>query len=162
MQYPIYRLKYTCRTKMWNKWKNYPSNESVGYRTRRHQPILWFHELVSRISHKHVLWYFRYFQSRRERKEKNNGTWKKRGFSSLFGVFTLVDKYSKRFVDTMVKFLPNFVLKKFVEIPKIWKTKRVKHLYWKILWFFLEDLLTFHKKLTYNVIFAHKLFYDDK
>ncbi|KOC59659.1 hypothetical protein WH47_11089 [Habropoda laboriosa] len=32
-----------------------------------------------------------------------NGTWKKRRFSSLFGVSTLIGKYSKKVLDTVVK-----------------------------------------------------------
>lgn len=32
-----------------------------------------------------------------------DGTWKKRGFSSLFGVTTLIGKYSRKVVDTVVK-----------------------------------------------------------
>lgn len=32
-----------------------------------------------------------------------DGTWKKRGFSSLFGVSTLIGKYSKKVLDTCVK-----------------------------------------------------------
>lgn len=32
-----------------------------------------------------------------------DGTWKKRGFTSLFGVTTLIGKYSKKVVDTVVK-----------------------------------------------------------
>ena len=32
-----------------------------------------------------------------------DGTWKKRGFSSLFGVSTLIGKYSKKVVDAVVK-----------------------------------------------------------
>ncbi|XP_076545772.1 uncharacterized protein LOC143305567 [Osmia lignaria lignaria] len=32
-----------------------------------------------------------------------DGTWKKRGFSSLFGVTTLVGKYSKKVIDTVLK-----------------------------------------------------------
>jgi len=46
-----------------------------------------------------------------------DGTWKKRGFSSLFGVLTLIGKYSKQVHDTCVK-------SSFCAGCSMWKTKR--------------------------------------
>ena len=45
-----------------------------------------------------------------------DGTWKKRGFSSLFGVSTLTGKYSKKVLDTVVK-------SSFCQGCNLWKTK---------------------------------------
>jgi len=46
-----------------------------------------------------------------------DGTWKKRGFSSLFGVSTLIGKYSKQVLDTCVK-------SSFCAGCSSWKTKK--------------------------------------
>lgn len=46
-----------------------------------------------------------------------DGTWKKRGFSSLFGVATFVGKYSKKVVDTVVKL-------SFCQGCNVWKNKK--------------------------------------
>lgn len=46
-----------------------------------------------------------------------DGTWKKRGFSSLFGVTTLIAKNSKKVVDTVVK-------SSFCQGCNVWKTKK--------------------------------------
>ena len=46
-----------------------------------------------------------------------DGTWKKRGFSSLFGISTLVGMYSKRVLDTVVK-------SSFCQGCNLWKTKK--------------------------------------
>lgn len=46
-----------------------------------------------------------------------DGTWKKRGFNSLFGVTTLVGKYSKKVVDTVVK-------SSFCQGCNLWKQKK--------------------------------------
>ena len=46
-----------------------------------------------------------------------DGTWKKRGFSSLFGVSTLIGKYSKKVLDTIVK-------SSFCQACNIWKKKK--------------------------------------
>ncbi|GIY05118.1 uncharacterized protein CDAR_120911 [Caerostris darwini] len=46
-----------------------------------------------------------------------DGTWKKRGFNSLFGVTTLVGKYSKKVVDTIVK-------SSFCQGCNVWKHKK--------------------------------------
>ena len=46
-------------------------------------------------------------------------TWKKRGFSSLFGVSTLVGMYSKRVLDTVVK-------SSFCQGCNLWETKKKK------------------------------------
>ncbi|XP_044577450.1 uncharacterized protein LOC123260423 [Cotesia glomerata] len=46
-----------------------------------------------------------------------NGTWKKRGFNSLFGVTTLVGKYSKKVIDTVVK-------SSFCQGCNYWKNKK--------------------------------------
>lgn len=46
-----------------------------------------------------------------------DGTWKKRGFSSLFGVTTLIGKYSKKMLDTVVK-------SSFCQACNMWKNKK--------------------------------------
>ncbi|XP_044588919.1 uncharacterized protein LOC123268103 [Cotesia glomerata] len=46
-----------------------------------------------------------------------DGTWKKRGFNSLFGVTTLVGKYSKKVIDTVVK-------SSFCQGCNLWKGKK--------------------------------------
>ncbi|XP_044588451.1 uncharacterized protein LOC123267711 isoform X2 [Cotesia glomerata] len=46
-----------------------------------------------------------------------DGTWKKRGFNSLFGVTTLVGKYSKKVIDTVVK-------SSFCQRCNYWKNKK--------------------------------------
>ncbi|XP_032681250.1 uncharacterized protein LOC116848839 [Odontomachus brunneus] len=45
-----------------------------------------------------------------------DGTWKKRGFSSLFGVSTLVGVYSNKVIDTLVK-------SSFCQTCNLWKNK---------------------------------------
>lgn len=46
-----------------------------------------------------------------------DGTWKKRGFNSLFGVTTLIGKFSKKVVDTVVK-------SSFCQGCNLWKNKK--------------------------------------
>ncbi|XP_026828856.1 uncharacterized protein LOC113562728, partial [Ooceraea biroi] len=46
-----------------------------------------------------------------------DGTWKKRGFSSLFGVSTLVGKYSNKVVDAMIK-------SSFCQACNLWNNKK--------------------------------------
>ncbi|XP_044579109.1 uncharacterized protein LOC123261528 [Cotesia glomerata] len=46
-----------------------------------------------------------------------DGTWKKRGFTSLFGVTTLIGKYSKKVIDTVVK-------SSFCQGCNLWKEKK--------------------------------------
>lgn len=46
-----------------------------------------------------------------------DGTWKKRGFNSLFGVTTLIGKYSKKVLDTVVK-------SSFCQGCNLWKGKK--------------------------------------
>ncbi|XP_066599703.1 uncharacterized protein [Prorops nasuta] len=46
-----------------------------------------------------------------------NGTWKKRGFSSLFGVSTLIGKYTGKVLDTMV-------MSSFCGVCNFWKKKK--------------------------------------
>lgn len=46
-----------------------------------------------------------------------DGTWKKRGFNSLFGVTTLIGKYRKKVVDTVVK-------SSFCQACNLWKGKK--------------------------------------
>lgn len=50
-----------------------------------------------------------------------DGTWKKRGFSSLFGVSTLIGKYSKKVLDTCVK-------SSFCAGCNMWKNKKNSNL----------------------------------
>ena len=45
-----------------------------------------------------------------------DGTWKKRGFNSLFGVTTLVAKFCKKVVDTVVK-------SSFCQACNLWRKK---------------------------------------
>lgn len=46
-----------------------------------------------------------------------NGTWKKRGFSSLFGVSMLIGKYSNKVLDTRV-------MSSFCGACNLWKIKK--------------------------------------
>lgn len=49
-----------------------------------------------------------------------DGTWKKRGFNSLFGVTTLVGKFSKKVIDTVVK-------SSFCQGCNFWKNKKRRY-----------------------------------
>ncbi|XP_032681223.1 uncharacterized protein LOC116848822 isoform X2 [Odontomachus brunneus] len=62
----------------------------------------------------------------RKRKFEGDGSWKKRGFSSLFGLATLIGKYTNKVLDVIVK-------SSFYQSCANWKSKKgtIEYNLWK-------------------------------